>query len=54
MASACSIVQARGLSGQKIIPSAHAPNSAACWASPSAVRPQILTRVMARLWSQTA
>ena len=39
----------RGLPGQKIIPSAQAPRSAARWASSRAVIPQILTRVIARL-----
>ena len=40
--------RARAL-GQKIIPSAQAPSSTAWWASSSVVRPQIFTRVMARL-----
>ncbi len=49
IASACSSVHTRGLPGQKIIPSAQAPRPAARWASSSAVIPQILTRVIARL-----
>src|SRR5262245_60818401 len=53
IASASSTSQARGLPRQRIIPSAQAPRAAACWASSSIVRPQIFTRVMARLWSQT-
>src|ERR671915_178099 len=48
IASASSIAQTRGLSGQKIIPSAQAPRSATRRASAGSVTPHILTRVVTR------
>src|SRR5215207_6549903 len=45
IASASSTAQARGLPGQKIIPSAQAPSSATRRASAGSATPQIFTRV---------